>query len=132
MPIPYGLENCVSKPLYKKALDCFFTQIVIDPKHLRLFEPTVDHFIKFMGTLEVSPKRLFNNYLGSGILALVTLGQTTSPKVFQNWHKDTGRSGYVEKALGRRSDCFLNGGNLLLQFLKTAQIVVSTSVKRNI
>ena len=91
MPIPYGFENRIGKPLHKEALDGFLAQVVIYAKNLRLLKSPVDHLIKFMSACQIPPERFFNNYLRRSILALVSLGQATGAKIFQDRHEDAGR-----------------------------------------
>ena len=101
-------------------------------KDLRFLKPAINHFVEFVGALQVPPEGFLNNYLGCRCLSLVPFCKSACPEVLENRHEYAGRRRNVEKTLGMAAQTFLDRGNLSIQLLVAIQIIVATGVEGNV
>src|SRR5918993_3829386 len=116
VPVPQGLENCISKTRDQNILNSFLTKIMIDAVDLSFVQCLVNLFIQTMSGSKVGAEWLFDDHTPPAICLIELVGE---PEQVNDIGENTRRGCHVIDAVARTIfPLFQN----ISQFLEICQV----------
>ena len=122
-PIPQGLKHRICQAKDQQVLHGFFTEVVVDPVNLVLFENSVQRVVEVARRFVVAPERLLDNNARPSLAVDLFAVEARCAELLDNGQIDLWGHGAIETAIPARASFVIEHLQTLAQCRISLRIV---------